>query len=167
VSCAASAQLCGDACNKEVPQLNLIGSKDEYFGAADSVSSKVAADENGYGGPITGNCRAAYKEQGFTKATVVEFEGAGHGPQYWDDNTWRSAIADFISHKGEKAASWASLKKCEEIEGVFTCPGLDPDLQTCCYDKGGTDGCGGEGQRWNLNKKDSTEGSIALGCPAE
>lgn len=165
VSCAKHAEICEGECSKEVPQLNLIGQKDEYFGAVDdSMSSRVAADEKGYGGPITGNCRAAYDNHGFTKATVVEFKGAGHGPQYWDDNLWRSAIADFISHKGDDAAKWESLAKCEENDGAWVCPAVPHEKQTCCPDKGGSGGC--DGQWWTMNTEDSTEGSIALECPA-
>jgi len=143
VSCPAHAQICGDQCNKDVPQLNLIGTEDEYFGAGDgSVSSEVAAHEKGYGGPITGSCKATYEAQAFTKATVVKFEGAGHGPQYWDDDTWRGAIADFIANEGDNADQWPTLldgdkPRCKkDDDGAYSCPAKPAEETTCCVAKG-------------------------------
>jgi len=153
VSCADHAKICGDQCNKDVPQLNLIGVNDEYFGRGEkSMSSRVAADENGYGGPITGNCRATYDAQEFKHATVVEFEDAEHGPQYWDDNTWRNVMGDFIQNAGKDAASWQSLEHCTKKDGVFSCP--PPEIQTCF-------------PGWKLNPDASLEGVTPIACPPE
>merc|ERR1712038_127549 len=114
---------CEDKCDKSIPQLNIIGSEDEYFGNQEgSMSYKIQNGEGGYGGPLTGNCRAKYDAQSFTTATVVEFEGAGHGPSYWNDNTMRSIFADFMTNAGESSSSWKSLEGCKEADGVYTCP---------------------------------------------
>jgi len=123
VSCAENAKVCGDSCDKTIPQLNVIGTEDEYFGdQANSMSAKVANGGGGYGGPLTGNCRAAYNAQKFETATVVEFDGAGHGPSYWNDNTMRSIFADFMMNAGKDSKNWPSLAKCTEASGVYTCP---------------------------------------------
>jgi len=123
VSCEESSEVCEDSCDKNIPQLNVIGTEDEYFGnQAGSMSYKVANGKGGYGGPLTGNCRAKYNAQSFTTATVVEFEGAGHGPSYWNDNTMRSIFADFMTNKGDESSSWKSLEGCTAAAGVYTCP---------------------------------------------
>merc|ERR1719491_848887 len=71
-----------------------------------------------------------YDSQGFTKATVVMLEGAGHGPQYYNDNTVRGVFADFLAHTGESVSEWESLKACkQETNGIYTCPTDGPD--TC------------------------------------
>jgi len=130
VSCAAHAQVCEDKCRKDVPQLNLIGTNDEYFGAIDySVASIVANASHGYGGPITGNCMATYQKQRFEKSTVVVHENTEHGPEYSNDNVWRSVIADFLSHAGSEASTWKSLRTCTLQKGVYTCPRDGP--RTC------------------------------------
>lgn len=129
-SCAEHAKLCGDECKKNVPQLNLIGTADYYFGRGDSsVASLVATASNGYGGPITGNCRSQYDAQKFDTATVVEFEDAGHGPQYYNDNLWRSVVSDFLNKLGVNPRKWESLQGCTETGGVYSCPQETPD--TC------------------------------------
>jgi hypothetical protein len=130
VSCKDNARICGDKCSKSVPQLNVIGSNDEYFGAGDeSMASKVAAAGGGYGGPITGNCRATYDEQSFTDATVVVLTSAEHGPTYINDNTVRSVYGDFLGHGGKTPSVWPSLTSCTEKTGVWSCPKDGPS--TC------------------------------------
>jgi len=148
VSCEESSQVCEDSCDKSIPQLNVIGTEDEYFGNQDgSMSYKIANGEGGYGGPLTGNCRAKYDAQKFKRAVVVEFEGAGHGPSYWNDNTMRGIFADFMKRAGKRTRrgkgrslngkkskrgrgrggkrfdrKWKSLKGCKKVDGVFSCP---------------------------------------------
>jgi len=148
VSCEESSQVCEDKCDKSIPQLNIIGTEDAYFGNQEgSMSYKIANGDGGYGGPLTGNCRAKYDAQKFKRAVVVEFEGAGHGPSYWNDNTMRGIFADFMKRAGRmkrgrgrgKGRSlggkkgkgrrgrrfdrkWKSLKGCKKADGVYTCP---------------------------------------------
>merc|ERR1712242_325655 len=150
VSCEESSQVCEDSCDKSIPQLNVIGTDDEYFGNQEgSMSYKIANGEGGYGGPLTGNCKAKYDAQKFENSVVVEFEGAGHGPSYWNDNTMRSIFADFLKRAGRMtkrrkgrslggkkgkggkgkrrrnkrfARKWKSLKGCKKVDGVYNCP---------------------------------------------
>lgn len=126
VACPEDAQICQDACDKHVPQLNVIGSVDEYFGAVDSsVAYKVQASPQGYGAdPLTGNCRKAFDDQGFTQATVVVFEDAGHGPMYYNGNKVRAVVADFVSKRPLAGA----LATCRREDGVYSCP---PVPDTC------------------------------------
>jgi len=78
VSCEKSSQVCELSCDKSIPQLNVIGTDDEYFGNQEgSMSYKIANGEGGYSGPLAGNCRAKYDSQKFKRAVVVESEGAG------------------------------------------------------------------------------------------
>merc|ERR1712060_500470 len=121
--CMEAARICGHQCRKDVPQLNMIGDKDDYFGRhAESLASKVAV-EGGYGGPITGNCRAEYDNYGFAKSTVVEVKEAGHGISYWDDNLMRGVFADFLNDPTKDNSQWASLAvdRCKLENGVYRC----------------------------------------------
>jgi len=156
VSCPDNARVCEDKCDKSVPQLNLIGLKDEYFGAEDdTVAVKVAANKtNGYGGPITGNCRAMYDQQKFDLATVVTFEDSYHGPQYYNDNTWRNVIGDFIAKAGDKAADWPSLKACTETDRVWDCP---KDGPTTCKTING---------KYQVNPEATFVETTPIACPA-
>merc|ERR1719367_2119682 len=104
---------------------------DEFFGKhKNSMSVQVASAKGGYGGPITGNCRAQYDMQKFKLATVVVQEDAYHEAQYCDDNTWRSVIADFLKNAGANADTWESLKACSIADGVYTCPRDGPTTCT-------------------------------------
>jgi len=153
VSCEENSKVCEDSCDKDVPQLNVIGTLDEFFGdQADSMASKIKNGVGGYGGVLTGNCRAKYNSQSFTKATVVEFDGAEHGPSYWNDNTMRSIFADFMVNKGEAASNWASLANCAEANGVFTC---DIGENSPCQ------------PGWALNPNATWSPSTVYTCPAD
>jgi dienelactone hydrolase len=123
VSCAENARICENKCSKSIPVLNVVGETDGYFAASGSVSADVAAGTNGYGGPITGNCKASMDAQGFSGFVVV-MEGAGHGILYTHDNAWRSVLADFVANP--TAASLPSLQRsgCQEQGGVYTCDAL-------------------------------------------
>merc|ERR1712045_679818 len=130
-----------------------MGTEDEYFGNQDgSMSYKVANGEGGYGGPLTGNCRAKYDAQQFTTATVVEFEGAGHGPSYWNDNRMRSIFADFMMKAGKESSSWKSLEGCKKADGVYTCP--IGDASPCM-------------PGWALNADATWEPAAEYTCPAD
>lgn len=123
-SCAANALICGDKCKKTTPQLNIIGDHDHYFGnVSGSISYDVATASNGYGGPITGNCRKAYNDQKFTTSTVVVFPGVDHGLTYTHGNALRSILADFLAAPLSSPTEWASLNRdgCSLAEGIFNC----------------------------------------------
>lgn len=133
VSCAESAKVCGDRCQKSLPQLNLVGGIDQFYGpTATSVASTVAAASNGYGGPITGNCRAAYNAQGFGHATVVVFPGVWSYLTYSVDNAVRSLFADFLANPAD-SSSWGSLKRanCSISNGVYSCDGDSGGKRPC------------------------------------
>jgi len=134
--CADAARRCEHKCKKTVPQLNMIGDIDEYFGAQDGSTARDIADSaDGYGDPSTGNCKAAYDAYGFTTAVVVSFNDAGHGPMYWNDNIARSVLTEFVADPAKDTSEWTSLKSpnCEKDEsGIFQC-GFDGP-QTCDLD---------------------------------
>merc|ERR1740138_359278 len=60
----------------DVPTLNIIGTKDQYFGPEDSVAKIVASDaETGYGDKdLTGNGYNTFVRQGIETALVWELE---------------------------------------------------------------------------------------------
>lgn len=125
VSCAEHAKICEDKCSHELPILNVNGDLDSYFGDSDSVASRVAANKtHGYGGPITGSCRAAFNNQGFRHGTAVSLP-TGHSILYSHDNALRSLFADFLADP-EKSAGWPSLQRpgCTWSQGVYECDGL-------------------------------------------
>ncbi|CAK0803944.1 unnamed protein product [Prorocentrum cordatum] len=123
VSCAENARICEDQCSKDIPVLNVVGETDSYFASSSSVSADVAAGATGYGGPITGNCKAAMDAQGFSGHVVV-MEGAGHSFLYTHDNAWRSVLGEFLACP--TATSLPSLQRpgCQEQNGVYTCDAL-------------------------------------------
>mmetsp|Transcript_71303 Transcript_71303/g.209007 ORF Transcript_71303/g.209007 Transcript_71303/m.209007 type:complete len:374 (-) Transcript_71303:93-1214(-) len=134
VSCEENGKICGNACTKTVPQLNVNGQDDSYFGGlATSVASRVAADAGGYGGPISGNCRRAYDDQGFTKATVVDFPGVSHSIMYSHDNALRSVLADFLAIPEGPASLYSSLSRpgCTLADGVYECDALVSNGPPC------------------------------------
>jgi len=134
-SCAEHAKVCEDKCNKHTPQLNLIGGEDQYFGPNGSIAQAVASAPTGWGGNITGNCRAAYDSQGFKAGTVVVLPNSSHSlvPKY--DNAVRSLLADFLNAPGE-SQHWPSLERpgCSEAAGVWRCD--DPGNGTMEYSEG-------------------------------
>lgn len=127
VSCAEHAHVCGNMCSKEIPILNVNGDLDAYFGALDSVSSRVSANAtHGYGAAkITGNCRGALDMQGFRFGTVVSLPPAGHSILYSHDNALRSLFADFMAHP-KTPSEWHSLQRqgCTYLHGVYECDAL-------------------------------------------
>lgn len=135
MSCAAHARVCGDMCDKTIPVLNVNGGKDSYFSAdPSSVSSIVAANAtHGYGGDITGNCRASFNAQSFTKSTVVAFPGVSHSIMYSHDNALRSIMADFLADPESSSAEWGSLKRtgCTMTNGVYECDADSGDQSPC------------------------------------
>lgn len=128
--CQLESRVCEHKCKTSVPQLNLIGDMDEFFGPTGSKASKVAESDNGYGKDLKGHCKAAYEARGFSDATVVVFTDAGHGPLYWNDNTMRSIMADFVA--GVKPTALQS-SVCTEDQGIYRC-GSDGPL-TCTGSK--------------------------------
>jgi len=131
VSCARNARICDGQCRRSIPILALVGQDDKYFSSNDfSVSYKVASAPNGYGGPITGNCRAALTQQQFPQSTVVVFEGSPHSIMYTHDNALRSVFADFTAEPQSAEPNpprWKSLQRggCSFTGGVHTCDSLD------------------------------------------
>lgn len=132
VSCKENAKLCEGSCSKETPILNFIGDDDSYFGATDSLSTKVAASVNGYGGPITGNCFQSLHEQEFRFGTVVTFGPAGHSIIYSHDNAVRSVVYDFMASP-KTPATWKSIQRsgCSYKGGVYNCDGLTMGERPC------------------------------------
>jgi hypothetical protein len=98
----ASADLGGQL---DVPTLNLIGTRDEFFGpAADaewpgSIASHVAADASGrgWGEPISGNAYASFLRQGVKTALVATFVGAAHDGTEHADNAIRDVMLSFLA----------------------------------------------------------------------
>merc|ERR1712066_1106950 len=88
-------------CSKELPMLNVNGEADSYFGGIEgSVSARVAASPNGYGGPITGNCAASFFAQDFRFGTTVSFlPEVGHSIISSHDNGLRSILSISWLHR--------------------------------------------------------------------
>lgn len=123
---AENARICGGQCSKSIPQLDFIGDQDHYFGAnSDEVSFDVANATNGYGGPITGNCRAQYDAQNFSTSTTIVFPGVGHGVMYSHGNALFNIMNDFFAAPTSSATTWASLDRtgCTLTGGVYSCDG--------------------------------------------
>lgn len=162
--CPEAAQVCEHQCRKDVPQLNFIGDNDGYFGRHDgSVSRDVADNETmGFGGPITGNCKAAYDAYGFTQTTVVEIKDAGHGPMYWNDNVMRGIFADFVTAPTRDSAEWGSLNvsTCAEEDGVWRC---EPESPFTCTEDYTVD----PNAKWDFRGEQPVEGcGTQCACPA-
>jgi len=127
LTCAADAHICENKCSKDLPILNVNGDLDAYFGALDSVSSRVSANKtHGYGAdPITGSCRSAMNMQGFKFGTAVQMPPAGHSILYSHDNALRSTFADFLAHPATPS-EWHSIQRpgCTYENGVYDCDAL-------------------------------------------
>jgi len=100
VACTANAGVCGGSdCRRSVPVLNLVSTRDPYFGPEDSsVSSLVAV--NGPDAPhntITGNCFKSMTEGGFTQATSIVLPNSGHDETIIYDNLIRTILYQFSS----------------------------------------------------------------------
>merc|ERR1711997_361074 len=116
--------------------MTFIGERDNYFSAdPGSLAAQVADDPNGYGGPITGNCRAPLDAQGFTQGVVTVFPEIKHSLIYTHDNAMRSIVSDFLANPTSPAAEWKSLNRpgCVLEGGVYQCDGLNdpPDEPPC------------------------------------
>jgi len=83
----------------KVPTLNIIGTKDQYFGAEDSVAKIVAEDEEtGYGAKnLTGHGYKTFWRQGMTDACVCLLENGVHSPCNTHDNFLRQLFDVFFS----------------------------------------------------------------------
>lgn len=97
-SCADHVKICRDMCSKATPLLAWISDIDPYFSKTDgSMASRVASSRNGYGGGITGNCKAAFDAQGFSRATSVLLQRADHDESAMYEDVIRKLLADFTS----------------------------------------------------------------------
>ena len=93
----------------DVPTLNLIGTRDEFFGPperdgwAGSIASKIAADGtdgtgSGWGdADLTGNGYSAFLRQGLKTALVATFVGADHDVTIDADNAVRDVLLSFLA----------------------------------------------------------------------
>eukprot|EP00441_Pelagodinium_beii_P015322 CAMPEP_0197654880 /NCGR_PEP_ID=MMETSP1338-20131121/39114_1 /TAXON_ID=43686 ORGANISM="Pelagodinium beii, Strain RCC1491" /NCGR_SAMPLE_ID=MMETSP1338 /ASSEMBLY_ACC=CAM_ASM_000754 /LENGTH=640 /DNA_ID=CAMNT_0043230409 /DNA_START=65 /DNA_END=1987 /DNA_ORIENTATION=+ len=107
----------------DVPTLNIIGTKDQYFGPEDSVAKIVASDaETGYGNAnLTGNGFKTLARQGVEKALVCVLENGVHSPCNTHDNFLRQLFETFFSRPGsiwEIDAIWASDKTMSDLVQV-------------------------------------------------
>lgn len=86
----------------DVPTLNIIGTKDQYFGPVDSVAKLVAEDETkGYGDKnLTGNAYNTFKRQGVDNALVCVLEDGVHSPCKTHDNFLRELLDTFYTRPG-------------------------------------------------------------------
>mmetsp|Transcript_56969 Transcript_56969/g.133244 ORF Transcript_56969/g.133244 Transcript_56969/m.133244 type:complete len:554 (-) Transcript_56969:20-1681(-) len=101
---------------KDVPTLNIIGSKDEYFGGGQSVAKIVVEDGMGYGDKnLTGNAYKTFVRQGLHHALVCLLEDGTHGPCITHDNQLREIFNTFFTRPHD---IW-------QIERVWAC---DPPL---------------------------------------
>mmetsp|Transcript_104454 Transcript_104454/g.185789 ORF Transcript_104454/g.185789 Transcript_104454/m.185789 type:complete len:668 (+) Transcript_104454:155-2158(+) len=82
-----------------VPTLNIIGTKDEYFGPEDSVAKIVSGnDATGYGEKeLTGNGYNTFTKQGLVCGLVCVLTGGVHGPCTTHDNFLREILDLFLS----------------------------------------------------------------------
>jgi len=86
----------------DVPTLNIIGTKDQYFGPEDSVAKIVVADDvTGYGDKnLTGNGYKTLVRQGLDTGLVVVLEDGVHSPCNTHDNFLRQLFDMFFSRPG-------------------------------------------------------------------
>ncbi|CAE7598907.1 unnamed protein product, partial [Symbiodinium sp. CCMP2456] len=111
--------------NKDVPTLNIIGTKDEYFGGADSVAALVQADkERGFGDvKLDGHGFDMMMEQELGTGLVCYMEGGKHGPCPSHDNFLRRLFQTFFTRprdiwriadiwaNDERTMGWLEVKK--------------------------------------------------------
>jgi len=86
----------------DVPTLNIIGTKDQYFGPIDSVTKIVALDpKTGYGADeITGNGYKTMAAQGVNIGLVCVLEEGVHSPCDTHDNFLRELFHHFFTRPG-------------------------------------------------------------------
>ncbi|CAK9026177.1 Hypothetical protein SCF082_LOCUS17375 [Durusdinium trenchii] len=84
----------------DIPTLNIIGTKDQYFGPVDSVA-KIVADNGGCGDRfLTGNGFKTMVRQGVDLGLVCVLEGGVHSPCNTHDNFLRPLFNAFFSRTG-------------------------------------------------------------------
>jgi hypothetical protein len=83
----------------KTPTLNIIGTKDQFFGAEDSVAKLVSEDqETGYGlKNLQGHAYTTFCRQGMADACVTLLEGGVHSPCTTHDNFLRQLFDVFFS----------------------------------------------------------------------
>ncbi|CAJ1360220.1 unnamed protein product [Effrenium voratum] len=85
----------------DVPTLNIIGNKDQYFGAEDSIAKVVAEHGSGYGDKnLTGNGFNTMVRQGLENGLVCVLEDGVHSPCNTHDNFLRQLFNTFFSRAG-------------------------------------------------------------------
>eukprot|EP00746_Dinoflagellata_sp_MGD_P009545 gnl/MRDRNA2_/MRDRNA2_119445_c0_seq1.p1 gnl/MRDRNA2_/MRDRNA2_119445_c0~~gnl/MRDRNA2_/MRDRNA2_119445_c0_seq1.p1 ORF type:complete len:637 (+),score=95.40 gnl/MRDRNA2_/MRDRNA2_119445_c0_seq1:130-1911(+) len=86
-----------------VPTLNIIGTKDQYFGAEDSVAKIVAEDTgHGYGNKgLLGHGYNTFVRQRLEDACVVLLEGGVHSPCLSHDNFLRQVFDVFFARPAD------------------------------------------------------------------
>mmetsp|Transcript_89556 Transcript_89556/g.261766 ORF Transcript_89556/g.261766 Transcript_89556/m.261766 type:complete len:588 (+) Transcript_89556:80-1843(+) len=104
----------------DVPTLNIIGTKDQYFGPEDSVAKLVAEDETtGYGDKdLTGNAYNTFKKQGVECGLVCVLEAGVHSPCNTHDNFLRQLFDHFFTRPGsiwELDAIWAANSTMKDL----------------------------------------------------
>mmetsp|Transcript_50756 Transcript_50756/g.94897 ORF Transcript_50756/g.94897 Transcript_50756/m.94897 type:complete len:578 (+) Transcript_50756:45-1778(+) len=89
--------------NPEVPTLNIIGTKDEYFGSQESVAALVQADkERGFGDiKLDGHGYDMMMEQELECGLVCWLEGGTHSPCPTHDNFLRRLFQTFFTRPRE------------------------------------------------------------------
>lgn len=115
----------------DVPTLQIIGTKDPYFGPEDSVAKIIAEDpKTGYGAKdYHGNGYNTFVRQGLEAGLVCILENGVHSPCDTHDNFMRQVYETFFSRP---EAIW-------ELDAIWD---MDPDMkdrvqvqQTCHDDK--------------------------------
>jgi len=104
----------------DIPTLNIIGTKDQYFGPEDSVAKIVAEDEaTGYGDKdLTGNGYNTFVRQGVETALVCVLEDGVHSPCKTHDNFLRQLFDAFFTRPGaiwELDAQWETDSTMKEL----------------------------------------------------
>lgn len=87
----------------DVPTVNIIGTKDEFFGPIDSVAKIVVEDEvSGYGDKqLDGNGYNTMVEQGVDCGLVCVLEDGVHSPCNTHDNFLRPLFSTFFTRPGQ------------------------------------------------------------------
>jgi len=87
----------------DVPTVNIIGTKDEFFGPIDSVAKIVVEDEvTGYGDKqLDGNGYNTMIEQGVDCGLVCVLEDGVHSPSNTHDNFLRPLFQTFFTRPGQ------------------------------------------------------------------
>jgi len=87
---------------RDVPTLNIIGTKDQFFGAEDSVAKIVAEDpKTGYGShDLTGHGYKTMVKQGVDVGLVCLLEDGVHSPCNTHDNFLRELFHAFFTRPG-------------------------------------------------------------------